>query len=728
MEAYMFYLGKMILCSGVMFAYYLLFLKDKTFHHYNRFYLLLTVIISLLLPLIKVSYFTIETNQNFYLLLSQLNQNQLKNSTDDLTIYSVFYAIIGVVSIILLVILILGLTKIQSIKNKFPNETIEGIKFYQTNLNNAPFSFFRNLFWKQSIQLDSPVGQQILKHEMVHIQQKHSWDKLLMQIVKSVFWFNPVFYFINKEINLIHEYLADNKAVKKSDTRAFAQMLLESHFSGSVLPVTSPFLSSNLKKRLKMITKNQTKYSYARKLFALPILFFMFFAYMVNAKNKEITETNKAIEIAVNELKNDTIKPQTSELDSLSTEPQRQTKVYSDALQEDHLKMSAISKKMADKGKELSKLKKAKNEETPEYKALESEMETLASQMEKIVTSDNYKKNIEGLEANAAAVAKVYESPAFKKRIADAEKRAKEAEKRVNTPEFKKRIADAEKRALEAEKRVNSPEFKKRIADAEKTAEEAVARVNTPAFKRRMADAEKLADGTFETLAKIYSEAEFEKIITDKYGKDAFTDGTVRYLKDDYNFPKDSFNQNFNFSWSDSGFDSAKSNLSPKELKKLEKKRKELQKKQNELLEEQKKLQRKQQELNKQARQSNPWTIGFNQNPNQLKVSAPKKNLMFINPPQRIVRSNPEIVSDKNVTIPSSSTRIIKADKIKFFNMSDSSNTYNASSFSDSDNTAVFINGKLASWTEVDKLNQNGIASINVFKSNGINKVEVVTK
>ena len=303
MEPILLYFGKMILCSAVMFAYYLLFLKDKTFHHYNRFYLLFSVVISMILPLVKVSYFTIETNKNLYLLLSRFNQTQTQTNNYDITIYSVFYAIIGVVSIILLIRLIVGIIRIQSIKKQFPNETIDGIKFYQTNLNNAPFSFFRNLFWKKSIEINSPVGQQILKHEMVHIEQKHSWDKLLMQVSRSVFWFNPVFYFINKEINLIHEYLADNKAVKKSDTRAFAQMLLESHFSGSVIPVTSPFLSSNLKKRLTMLTKNQTKYSYARKLFALPILFFMVFAYMVNAKNKEITETNKAIEIAVNKLK-----------------------------------------------------------------------------------------------------------------------------------------------------------------------------------------------------------------------------------------------------------------------------------------------------------------------------------------------------------------------------------------------------------------------------------------
>jgi len=692
MEAFMFYLGKMILCSGVMFAYYLLFLKDKTFHHYNRFYLLLTVIISLVLPLIKVSYFTIETNQNLYLLLSQLNQNQLQNSTNDLTIYSVFYAIIGVVSVALLIRLILGITKIQSIKNQFPNETIEGIKFYQTNLNNAPFSFFRNLFWKQSIQLDSPVGQQILKHEMVHIQQKHSWDKLLMQTVKSVFWFNPVFYFINKEINLIHEYLADNKAVKKSDTRAFAQMLLESHFSGSVIPVTSPFLSSNLKKRLKMLTKNQTKYSYARKLFALPILFFMVFAYMVNAKNKEITETNKAIEIAVKEMKQDTIKPKNSEFESLAANHQRQTRIYSEALQEDHLKMSVISKKMADKSKALSALKKAKKDETPEYKALENDMDQLSSELEKIVSSENYQKNLKGLEENSDAIAKLYDSPEFKKKIADAEKKAAEAEKMVNSPAFKKkiadaekraaaadklvnspafkkRIADAEKRAAEADKMVNSPEFKKRIADAEKKAAEAVAKLDTPEFKKRLELAQKLAKETSDNFGMIYSEADFQKMIKDSFGKDAFTDGTLAFGIDGDSFPKfDDLQQNFNFSFNDD----AKSNLSPKELKKWKKKVKELEEKQKELREKQKELQKKQQELH----QGKPLKISFN-----------------------TISNNPKLI-------------ILDKDMIA----------------SNSDKTTVYINGKKVDRSELQSLDPTNISSMNVIRNNDVSSIKVITK
>lgn len=636
MESILLYFGKMILCSAVMFAYYLLFLKDKTFHHYNRFYLLSSVVVSLVLPLIKVSYFTIETNKNLYLLLSGFNQNQSQTTNYDITIYSVFYTIIGVVSVALLIRLILGILKINSIKNQFPNETIEGIKFYQTNLNNAPFSFFRNLFWKKSIEINSPVGQQILKHEMVHIEQKHSWDKLLMQVSKSVFWFNPVFYFINKEINLIHEYLADNKAVKKSDTRAFAQMLLESHFSGSVIPVTSPFLSSNLKKRLTMLTKNQTKYSYARKLFALPILFFMVFAYMVNAKNKEITETNKAIEIAVNEMKNDTIKPKTSEFDSLSMSHQKQTQLYSEALKEDHLKMSALRAKMAEKSKALSALKKAKKEDSSEYKALENDLENLSSQMQSIVDSDNYQKNLKGLEEHSEAMAKMYDSPEFKKRIADVEKKAKETEAYYNSPEFKKRIADVEKKAKETEAYYNSPEFKKRIANVEKKAKQTEAYYNSPEFKKRiaeiekkareteayynspdfrlkLAEAEKMAKVAAEKYGTIYSEADFQKMIKNQFGKDAFFDGTVRYLKDDYNFPQVNFPDNFSYSLSgDNFFNESKSKLSPKELKKMEKKRKQLQEKQKELMEEQKKLQEKQRELNKEMRQNNPWVISVN--------------------------------------------------------------------------------------------------------------------
>ena len=158
---------------------------------------------------------------------------------------------------------------------------------------------FQKSVLEDSIKLESDLGRQILKHEMVHIEQNHSSDKMFLELICGILWFNPFFWMIKKEINLIHEYLADNKAVKKSDTKAFAQMLLASHFSGDVLPCTSPFLSSNLKKRLKMLQKPKSKFSYIRRIMALPLMFLLAFAYMVNAKNGEIKELNTLIDEAV---------------------------------------------------------------------------------------------------------------------------------------------------------------------------------------------------------------------------------------------------------------------------------------------------------------------------------------------------------------------------------------------------------------------------------------------
>ena len=434
-----------------------------------------------------------------------------------------------------------------------------------------------------------------------------------------------------------------------------------------------------------MITKNQTKYSYARKLFALPILFFMVFAYMVNAKNKEITETNKAIEIAVKQIKMDTIQPKQSEFDSLANNHQRQTKANSDALQEDHLRMKAISKKMAEKGKELSALKKAKKEYSAEYKALENEMETLATQMEGVVNSDNYKRNIKGLEEHSEAMAKMYDSPEFKKRIADAEKAGRDAEAMVNSSEFKKRIADAEKQAKIAERMMKSPKFQKDLKNAQEQAEKMQIKINSPEFKKKIQDAQKRAQEASEQYGKIYSEADLQKMIKDQFGKDAFTDANVAYGFDASDFPEfQDLTSNFKFDFSDNlFFNEAQSKLTPKELRKLEKKRKELKEKQKDLQEQQKdlqeqqrKIQEKQQPLNKEMRENSSFKISFNSMENEPKVFVLNNKMMAAN----------------------------------------------------TDKMTVYINGKIVDKSVLNKMNPNEIASMNVFKTNGTRKIKIITK
>jgi hypothetical protein len=396
MEAILLYFGKTILCSGVTFLYYQLSLKDKTFHHYNRFYLLAAIVISLLLPLIRVDDFTIEVNNDMYMLLDKIqNFNTHKNIDNGNLYFNIIFSALGLVSLYFLGKLTYGIFKIQQFKKEFQKESFDGINFYRTDLSEAPFSYFKNLFWKNAITLHSDIGKQILKHEMVHIEQKHSFDKIFIEIITSVFWFNPFFHIIKKEINLIHEYLADKKAVQQSDTKAFAQMLLASHFSGTQLPAASPFLSSNLKKRLKMLQKPKTKFGYARRILALPVLFTVAFAYLVNAKNREIEETNLSIKKAVSEIKKDTVRPEKSVQGNITG--------LKSVSPEDHTKLTELEKKIKEKEKELDGLdpeSDAFSDKIEEISNLASEIGEMASKVEvdEYFNSAEWKNQMKELE------------------------------------------------------------------------------------------------------------------------------------------------------------------------------------------------------------------------------------------------------------------------------------------------------------------------------------------
>lgn len=600
METIFLYFGKMILVSAVMSAYYLLFLRDKTFHHYNRFYLLGTMVLSLLLPLLKVEYFTIETDSRILLLLNQFNQSSAQEVENTFNFWNFGALILGIVSFFLLAKLTLGLVKIHQLKKEFPKESIEGITFYNTNLHDAPFSFFRNLFWKKSILINSDLGKQILKHEMVHIEQKHSFDKLFVQIIQSLFWFNPIFYFIKKEITLIHEYLADKKAVKNTDTRAFAQMLLASNFSGNVLPATSPFLSSNLKKRLKMLTQKNTKYSYARRILALPILFGVSFALLVNAKNIEIKKQNKAIEIAVQELKKDTVKEK--DVQKLLEAQQAKINKASEKIKKENEKIATLSEQTRKKSEELQKIAKEKGADSYDYELKAKELESLGNEIDRIANSEAYQNNWKEFEFNFNDMDKFFNSEEFKNQFKMNEEKMKELEKKFNSKEFKDKIIRIQK-------------------------------VRTP----QMMDV--------EVPAPITPPISIEKL-------------------------KNSPN----------------SNLTKEEIKKLDKlskERAELSKKQAELARKQAEIAKQQAEISRKYAQNNPWIITVDANvPKDGGVSVSADKIKY-----NLATRNSEVEGLKSM-------KVFSDKSIKYY-----------------------INGKLSTKEEMDKLNPNDIATVNVNKN-----------
>jgi len=300
-----------------MYAYYRLALKDNKFHYYNRFYLLGTLILSLAIPLLDLHWFTFEKQVTE---LTNIELIQLITEPGNQTIERQFawidgvLIIIGSVGVIFLAMLIFSIQKIYRIKRNSPIRYINGIDFIETEVENAPFSFLNNLFWKKRMPLEDDKGQKIFKHEITHIRQKHSWDRLFCQVISSIFWINPFNWIIQNELQTIHEFIADEEAIGENNTEAFAKLLLETHYGTHFLNPIHPFNYSSIKRRLTMLTKtNKTQYTYLRKIMALPlmILALAIFSIKVNAVSRIQTLENKIVRV-FSESKADTIKEEAS--------------------------------------------------------------------------------------------------------------------------------------------------------------------------------------------------------------------------------------------------------------------------------------------------------------------------------------------------------------------------------------------------------------------------------
>jgi hypothetical protein len=309
------YILKSIFISGVFTGYYWLALRNKNFNYYNRFYLLLSIISSLIIPLFNFTWFTIEkettpvTHEKFTSLSIQITHT---NATPVPWLSIVNYIVIGV-SLALLAMFMLNIFNVYKLKRKSAVLKMDGINFIYTNLEQAPFSFLNNLFWKESISMDSTYGQKIFKHEITHIHQKHTLDILFTQVVNALFWMNPFNWLIQKELKAIHEFIADREAIGNNDVEEFARLLLQAHYGNHFLNPTHSFYYSSIKRRLIMLsTTHRTKFSYLRRILVLPVSVMAIAALSVSTAESKATPVETPITPTVSKqlmapvVKNDT--------------------------------------------------------------------------------------------------------------------------------------------------------------------------------------------------------------------------------------------------------------------------------------------------------------------------------------------------------------------------------------------------------------------------------------
>jgi TonB-dependent SusC/RagA subfamily outer membrane receptor len=280
MLATAYYFLQVVICSGLMMGYYWLVLRNKRFHQYNRFYLLAITLLAWIVPLVKIQFNHQQVEddpQVMQLLMLLANNNARLEQT--LAAHGIDWknmAIIGgycLITAFLLFGMVKALVRIYHLLRTHSCKNVGDVYLILTQAKGTPFSFFRYIFWNDEIDIKSEAGKQIMAHELTHVRQKHSIDKIFIQLVLVAGWFNPFFWLIKREMEMIHEFIADKKAVSNGDTASLAQMLLTAAYPNQNFALTHPFFFSPIKRRLAMLTNNsKPRFSYIRRLVVLPLL------------------------------------------------------------------------------------------------------------------------------------------------------------------------------------------------------------------------------------------------------------------------------------------------------------------------------------------------------------------------------------------------------------------------------------------------------------------------
>jgi len=207
------YIIKVSICWIVFYALYQLLYKKITFFSANRAYLIGTLLLGALIPLLQ--YIPIATEQyemvNYVApILLEVDQIQMMVQEEKSFDFSKTLLVIYIIGFIIAASKFAhGLYNIlklylQGTKEQKPNYTL-----VKTQNLHLPFSFYKWVFVSENLALKAKI-KTILEHELCHINERHTLDVLLVEIIKIVFWCSPPIYLYKKELKQVHEYIADH--------------------------------------------------------------------------------------------------------------------------------------------------------------------------------------------------------------------------------------------------------------------------------------------------------------------------------------------------------------------------------------------------------------------------------------------------------------------------------------------------------------------------------------
>lgn len=259
------YLFQVSACMGIFYMFYYLLLSRYTFFTINRWYLIITLALCFVIPLITI---TVQRQDTYPQVIQQvvyINQMQTPQQAvvvnqapahvqiNWMALLKAFYtASVAALFLRLMFIVVKFFTRIRNKKRT----KIGGVNIVQGDEDLSNGSFFNYIFLNDD-ELSADELEQIIAHEMLHVKLYHSVDRILIKIAQVFLWFNPFVYLYARAIEENHEFEVDRAVSSSTDRNKYAELLFHLSVARQGTLYHS-FSMVPLKKRITMLFTKPT--------------------------------------------------------------------------------------------------------------------------------------------------------------------------------------------------------------------------------------------------------------------------------------------------------------------------------------------------------------------------------------------------------------------------------------------------------------------------------------
>lgn len=309
-----------LICSGLFLVLYRWMLAKKVSFRLCRIFLLATMLLSVTIPVMEVPVYPSEQigafsewtvfsfddfnasvdegtamvaeSQAVEMTEAAINDADSSMPTISLrTALTILYVLIGLISLSLIAYNTIKIYRLRS-KSKLTYE--EEYTLAEHEDIKTPFSFIRTIF--MGFNYEPQERRQILTHEASHVRHRHSYERLFMSVLRSIFWFNPFFWMAEKDLEEVQEWEADKDVLDEGwNLKTYRKTIFKQLF-GYNPDITCGLNHSLTKQRFIMMTQSHRgNGAWIRLAATLPVIAATFFAFGCGTKQAEMTEVSTAL-------------------------------------------------------------------------------------------------------------------------------------------------------------------------------------------------------------------------------------------------------------------------------------------------------------------------------------------------------------------------------------------------------------------------------------------------